>query len=138
MAASGWTQLNNLLGDHGGDAAKMARAEFAVEHILDARRFDQVFLRLRVKIGLGRREQHRRRRRPNLSQSAWKGAGYLSKSSFGPNCGAIDEDGGDHRVAMRAGLFHQADVAGVQVAHGRHEDDAAKGRRRSGMAERHG
>jgi acyl-coenzyme A thioesterase PaaI-like protein len=38
---------------------------------------------------------------------------------------AIDEDRGDHRVAVGAGLFHQADVAGVQVAHGRHENDAA-------------
>jgi hypothetical protein len=32
---------------------------------------------------------------------------------------------GDHRVAVRAGLLHQADVAGVQVAHGRDENDAA-------------
>jgi hypothetical protein len=38
---------------------------------------------------------------------------------------AIDEDAGDHGVAVRARLFHQADVPGVQVAHGRHEDDAA-------------
>jgi hypothetical protein len=47
----------NSLSDDGGDAAEMAGAEFAIEHILDARRLDNVFLRLRVEIGFGRGEQ---------------------------------------------------------------------------------
>ena len=36
----------------------MAGAEFAIKNILDGGRLNRVFLRFRVKIGLGRREQY--------------------------------------------------------------------------------
>ena len=103
----------------------MAGAEFAVEDVLDGRRFDRVFLRLRVEIGLGRREQDVDAGGCQLVAVGLEGARVFVEILVRAELQAIDEDRGDHGVAVGARLFHQADVTGVQVAHGRHENDAA-------------
>ena len=54
-----------------------------------------------------------------------EGARILVKVLVRAELQAIDEDAGDHGVAVRARLFHQGDVPSVQVAHGRDEDDTA-------------
>jgi outer membrane murein-binding lipoprotein Lpp len=50
--------------------------------------------------------------------------GIAVKVVIRPELESIDEDAGDHGVAVLPCLGHQRDVAGVQVAHGRHENDA--------------
>ena len=103
----------------------MAGAEFAVEDVLDARRFDEVFLRLGVEVGFGRREQDVDAGGNELVAVGLEGARVLVEILVRAELQAIDEDRRDHGVTVLACLFHQADVAGVQVAHGRHENDAA-------------
>jgi hypothetical protein len=70
----------------GGDAAEVAGAEFAVVHVLDRGGSMKLFLRFRVEVGIGRREQPSTRR-GELVAVAWKVRGYLSKSSFGRTAG---------------------------------------------------
>ena len=103
----------------------MAGAELAIKLVLNRRRLDHIRLRLGVKVGLGRREQHADAGGGELVAVGLESARVLVEILVRAELQAIDEDRGDHGVAVGAGLFHQADVAGVEVAHGRHEDEAA-------------
>ncbi|MCY1528623.1 hypothetical protein D9M68_637350 [compost metagenome] len=53
-----------------------------------------------------------------------QGARVTGQVFAGAELQRVDEDTGDHEVGTLAGLLHQGDVPGVEVAHGRHEADA--------------
>jgi hypothetical protein len=113
------------LEDDGGDAAEMTGAEFAIENILDSRRLDDVFLRLRVKIGFGRCKQHIDAGGSQLVAIGLEGARIFVEILVRAELQAIDENAERPPCRRGPGLLHQADVAGVQVAHRRDENDAA-------------
>jgi hypothetical protein len=101
-------------------------AELAFELVLDLGRIDLVLLRFRVEVGLGRREEDVDAGfARSCAQSSAKVRGYLSKSSFGPNCRRLTKMLATTVSPCARASSHQRDVAGVQVAHGRDEDDAA-------------
>ena len=104
---------------------EMSGAELAVEDVLDIRRFDRVFLRFRVKIGFRRREQHVDAGGMQLGAIVLEGARILVEVLVRAELQAIDEDAGDHRVAMGSGLRHQADVAPCRLPMVGNEYDAA-------------
>jgi hypothetical protein len=75
-------------------------------HVLDGRRPHHVHLGLLQQLAVG-----------------VEGARILVEVLVGPELQRVDEDADDHAFAQLARLVDQADVAGVQIAHGRHERD---------------
>ena len=90
-------------------------------------RIDVVALRLRVHLGLVGREHVGDAGCLEHCAVGRERARIAVEILAGAELQAIDEDARDHIVGVLAGLLHQGDVAGVQVAHGGHEGDRAGG-----------
>jgi hypothetical protein len=88
------------------------------------RRIDAEFLRLRIQVFFGRREQHVHAFLFQLVDVGLEGARILVEILVRAELQAVDEDRGDHRVAVLARQAHQRQVALVQIAHGRDEGGA--------------
>ncbi len=110
---------------HRAHALEEAGAEFAFEDVAQVvRRLDAVFLRLGVHVALGGREQHVDAFLLQLLDVCLQRARVFVEVFVGAELQPVDEDRRDHRVAVLARQAHQAQVALMQVAHGRHEGDA--------------
>ena len=111
------------LADHCGNATEMPGAEFAIKHVLNGGRFDKVFLRLWVEILLAGGEQHSDASGAQLVAIGLESARVGIEIFVRAELQSIDKNRGHDGIAMRARLFHQTDVPGVEIAHRRHEYD---------------
>ncbi len=110
---------------HGRHAAKMAGAELAIQDVrLIRRRLDMIGLRLRIHLGLGRREQMVNACGFKLRAIRRKGARIFFKILTGAELQAIHENRGDHHIGMTPRLAHQGNMPGMQVAHRGHDGHA--------------
>ncbi len=127
LAEHGHARLHagEQLGHDRAHAAEEAGAEFAFQRIAErVGRLDAVFLRLRVQVLLGRREQHVDAFLFQLVDVGLEGARILVEVFVRAELQAVHENGGDDRVAMLARQAHQRQVAFVQVAHRRNKSGA--------------
>jgi hypothetical protein len=127
LAEHGHARLHaaEQLHHHRADALEEARAELAFQDVAQViRRLHAVFLRLRVHVRLGRREQHVHAFALQLLDVVLQRARVFVEVLVRAELQAVDEDRRHHRVAMLARQAHQRQVAFVQVAHGRDESDA--------------
>ena len=121
-------RLNNIeqLGDHGGHATEVARAERAAQLVLQMRRLDvEILADARVKLALVGQEQRVHASGLQLGAVGLKGARVAVKVFALAKLQAVDKDADDHRVAALAGFAHQRKMAVVQIAHGGHKSHAA-------------
>ena len=88
------------------------------------RRVHAVFLRLGIHVTLGGRKQHVHAFLLQLLDVVLQGARVLVEVFVRAELQAVHENGRHHRIAVLARQAHQAQVALVQVTHGRHEGDA--------------
>jgi hypothetical protein len=109
--------------DDGCDAAEVAWAEFTIKLPLNLRRIDVVLLRLRVEVSLRGSKQQVDTGRGELVaiglKRAWIAVEIVSRSELE----TIHENACHDGVAVSASVGHQGNVAGMQIAHGRHKSD---------------
>ncbi len=97
----------------------------ALEFVRERRRLDAVDLRRRIHLLLLRREQHVDAFALESRAIGFDGSRIAVEVLVRPELQPIDEDARDDRVAVLARDPAQRQMAGVQIAHRRHERDAA-------------
>src|SRR5581483_6406047 len=123
--ATGTDDVEELQADR-GDAAEVAGTRVALHAPRGPLHVDPGLVPLRVELAGGGREQHvdaLLRRDRDVGRLV---ARVAAEVGLVVELRRVDEEAGDHRVALGAGGTEQCDVAGVVGAHRRDEADAGR------------